>query len=68
MSGSVAIEDKVSDVQYKIKGPLPYVFDQIASIFRDYHPWGYGTRVRSIDTDDYSGDYVATMIRAKSCE
>lgn len=63
------LSEKASSIEYRIEGPLQSVFNAIAGLMRDFHPVGYGTRVRSIDNIYPQDDkYVAIVTRSRSCE
>ena len=64
----VKITPGVGATEYKITGPLESVFEAIRAVFDQYHPHGYGTMVHQISTESYSGNYVARMSRANSCD
>jgi hypothetical protein len=73
----LAAEAKIEPVrgnsctEYRITGRLDAVFAAIESLFTNYHPHGYGTRVHAIDMgyggkDD--GLYIARVSRMNSCD
>lgn len=64
----VEIRPGVAATEYRIIGKLDHVFEAIASVFRSWPSMGYGTMVHTIQTVDYSGDYVCRMSRSNSCD
>ena len=55
-----------ADKKYIINGPLDAVLEEIASLFRRYHPLGYGTRLRSMEFS--ASKYEAIVTRYASCD
>ena len=53
---------------YTITGTLPAVLDAIQTIFTEYDPMGYGTKVESIIDVSENGTYTAKMWRALSSD
>jgi hypothetical protein len=64
----VDIRPGVGATEYRITGSLPHVFEAIAAVFNSWPSIGYGTLVHTIQTVDYSGDYVCRMSRSNSCD
>lgn len=63
----VEVRPGVAATEYRIVGKLDEVFEAIAAVFRSFPSYGYGTMVHTIQTIDYSGDYVCRMSRSNSC-
>lgn len=64
---NVEVARGVSMTEYRVRGPLWFIFQHITSLLEQKHPAGYGTRVHSIEWD-FSGEYVARISHANSCE
>lgn len=60
------IHTGAGSTEYHLTGELDKVLNAIKTIFAEYHPLGYGTRVRRLELKD--GAYQATVTRANSCE
>jgi hypothetical protein len=60
------VHSGTNSTEYHLTGDLDKVLAAIGQIFAEYHPLGYGTRVRRLELKD--GAYQATITRANSCE
>ena len=67
MKPQVDITRGASFVQYKITGTQEAVLRSITTIFADYEPLAYGTKVTSLEKE-VDGNYTAKVWRALSCD
>jgi len=56
-----------SFTEYKITGAFDSVCNAIATLFSEYDPRAYGTKVRSIEMNT-DGSYIAQMWRSNSAD
>lgn len=69
MPQPLSIEEivRAQSTEYLITGSFDEVCEAIADRFKQYHPYGYSTRVTAIEF--VSGNiFTARMTRANSCE
>lgn len=67
MSAAISQAKKLASTETTIVGTLPDVFAEIERMFRDYHPYGYGTSVKMIRHAG-ADQYEARVERANSCD